>query len=89
MKLIMENWNKLREEYRDDDDLEAGQADSAAYEALANNVAAWIHGTLKESGLSPAAIRQAVGEALEGALGPVEDEGPRVTSTGPWAPEKL
>ena len=58
-----------------------------AYERLANGVGDLIRVALEEGGLDAGAIQDAIGEALSEELGPAPDEGPRFTSTGPWAPE--
>ena len=78
----------IKEElYRDDDDGPFRRG--LAYENLANAVGDLARKALEEDGLDAGGIRDAIAEALAEELGPVQDEGPRVTSTGPWAPEKL
>ena len=46
-----------------------------------------VEGTLSMINNTLVEVERAAGAASE--LDPDEDEGPRVTSTGPWAPEKL
>ena len=58
-----------------------------SYENLANTVGDLVREALEGHGLDADSIRDAVAEALDEELGPVQDEGPRITSTGPWAPE--
>ena len=60
-----------------------------SYENIVNMVGDLVREALEGHGLDADSIRDAIAEALDEELGPVEDEGPRVTSTGPWAPEKL
>lgn len=58
------------------------------YVNLANAVGDLVREALEGHGLDADSIRDAIAEALDEELGPVADEVPRVTSTGPWAPEK-
>jgi hypothetical protein len=58
------------------------------YVNLANAVGDLVREALEGHGLDADSIRDAIAEALDEELGPVADEVPRVTSTGPWSPEK-
>ena len=58
-----------------------------SYENIVNTVGDLVREALEGHGLDADSIRDAVAEALDEELGPVQDEGPRITSTGPWAPE--
>ena len=60
-----------------------------SYENLANTVGDLVREALEGHGLDADSIRDAIAEALDEELGPVANQEPRVTSTGPWAPEKL
>ena len=60
-----------------------------SYENLANTVGDLVREALEGHGLDADSIRDAIAEALDEELGPVPNQEPRVTSTGPWAPEKL
>ena len=71
---------------------EAGREGS--YENLVNTVGDLVREALEGHGLEASAIRDAIAEALDEELGPDEElsadaKGQSVTSTGPWAPEKL
>ena len=69
----MENWNKLREEYRDDDGDESSHR-GLAYEDLANAVGCLVREALEGHGLDTDSIRDAIAEALDEELGPVAAE---------------
>jgi hypothetical protein len=58
-----------------------------SYENIVNTVGDLVREALEGHDLDADSIRDAVAEALDEELGPVQDEGPRITSTGPWAPE--
>ncbi len=89
-QIIKEELGTLREEDPAEETAlnsprEAGRQWS--YENLANTVGDLVREALEGHDLDADSIRDAVAEALDAELGPVQDEGPRITSTGPWAPE--
>ena len=89
-QIIKEELGTLREEDPAEETAlnsprEAGRQWS--YENLANTVGDLVREALEGHGLDADSIRDAIAEALDEELGPVEDKGPRFTSTGPWPPE--
>ena len=58
-----------------------------SYENIVNTVGDLVREALEGHDLDADSIRDAIAEALDEELGSVKDEGPRLTSTGPWAPE--
>jgi hypothetical protein len=91
-QIIKEELGTLREEDPAEETAlnsprEAGRQWS--YENIVNTVGDLVREALEGHDLDADSIRDAIAEALDAELGPVKDEGPRITSTGPWAPEKL
>ncbi len=90
-QIIKEELGTLREEDPAEETAlnsprEAGRQWS--YENIVNTVGDLVREALEGHDLDADSIRDAIAEALDEELGPVKDEGPRFTSTGPWAPEK-
>ena len=89
----MENWSKFLKEADESPETALNSPRQAgrewSYENLVNTVGDLVREALEGHGLDADSIRDAIAEALDEELGPVTNQEPRVTSTGPWAPEKL